>query len=85
MLIGKTTQSTIHGDPHWQATLPEGAKVRLWLATNLPSDSQIKFWSRPIGSVFCGQENDKRLDEIANGAGIGLRAEDVCVDEPMRG
>lgn len=75
-MIGITRTETIHGNPGDKRILPAGLKVKLELATNLPVDSDIKFWASPLTL----DSWPKDITEWCN-VGVGLADADVEIIE----
>lgn len=73
MLTGVTVVETKHGNPGEKRSLPAGIKVQIIPATNLPADSEIKFWAHPLKEHPWSES----LAMWAINVGVGLRETDV--------
>lgn len=73
-MIGKTLKETHHGNPGEKRILPAGILVNLEPASNLPDDSPIKYWAKPLE----GYEWPKDTADWAE-VGVGLYVDDVTL------
>lgn len=72
-MTGITTTETHHGNPGETRKLPAGMRVNLVAATNLPDDSEIKYWAHPLPDYPWPAETA----EWAESVGVGLSDVDV--------
>ena len=81
LVIGRTCRETVHGNPGERRVLPAGTQVILCPATNLPKNSEIRFWASPVA----GEPWPEDVAAWQRDVGVGLRASDVefhRTDEP---
>jgi len=74
MQMARTTGVTIHGNPGERRMLPANILVLIVPATNLPSDSRIKFWAHPVNGHPWPAETEAWAEHV----GVGLTAEDIA-------
>lgn len=82
--FGITTRETVHGNPGERRILPQGLKVKLTSAVNLPNDafylqlSKFKWWAQPLDQYPWPADTAEWVKSV----GVGLHADDVdLVDE----
>lgn len=75
MQMARTTVETIHGNPGEQRILPANTLVVVVPATNLPSDSPIKYWAYPVEGHPWPAETEAWAEDV----GVGLSAADVAL------
>jgi len=73
MMTATTTRQTVHGNPGEKRILEAGTRIQIEPATNLPSDSPIKWWASPLASAPWNIQTAQWAADI----GVGLTAEDV--------
>ena len=74
-MIGITTTDTCHGNPGESRMLHKGTKVKLIPASNLPSDSEIKYWASPLR----GHPWPYDIKQWSEDVGVGLHKDDVVL------
>jgi hypothetical protein len=75
MQMARTTCETIHGNPGERRILPGNTLVVVESASNLPPDSQIKYWAHPINGHPWPPDTEAWAEEV----GVGLGAADVAL------
>ena len=75
MQMARTTCETVHGNPGERRVLPANTLVGIEPASNLPPDSQIKWWACPINGHPWPAETEAWAEDV----GVGLRADDVAL------
>jgi hypothetical protein len=73
LVIGRTCRETVHGNPGERRVLPVGIRVILRPATNLPADSETKFWASPVAREPWPEDTAAWQRDV----GVGLHASDV--------
>ena len=75
MIIARTLKQTVHGNPGERRVLPAGLLIEVEPASNLPADSGIRWWAKPLPLWPADTY------EWAQETGVGLEAGDVEVIE----
>jgi len=70
---GVTLKETRHGNPGERRVLPAGTLVELQPASNLPTDSPIKWWAHPVEGHPWPEDTARWAEDV----GVGLYADDV--------
>ena len=80
-IVGLTLCETKHGNPGESRKLPANLLVRLEPASNLPDDSEIKWWAYPLRYTERSATNGwpKETEQWAEDVGVDLNAEDVAI------
>lgn len=81
MVKALTLNKTRHGNPGRAYELPAGIWVDVVPASNLPADSDTKWWARPFDPE--SGEWTPELIAWAEGPGVGLYAEDIVLAEDI--
>jgi hypothetical protein len=71
----RITKETVHGNPGERRVLPVGALAVVVPADNLPPDSPIKFWAKPLITGAAGGWPTETA-QWAEDVGVGLAADD---------
>jgi hypothetical protein len=71
----RITKESHHGNPGERRVLPVGALAVVVPADNLPPDSPIKFWAKPLITGAAGGW-PKETEQWAEDVGVGLAADD---------
>jgi hypothetical protein len=74
MQMARTTCETVHGNSGERRILPANTLVVIVPATNLPPDSQIKYWAYPVNGHPWPAETEAWAEDV----GVGLGADDVA-------
>lgn len=74
-MIGITKTETHHGNPGERRILPAEMRVRLERADNLPPESEIVWWARPLPGYPWNSDTAAWAETV----GVGLYADDVDV------
>ncbi len=81
MKLARTIKETVHGNPGERRILPANTIILVEPASNLPADSQIKYWVHPVPVE--GHDWPKNTQEWAADVGVGLYANDVELLGPL--
>ena len=72
--MARTARETVHGNPGERRLLPANTLIVVIPASNLPSDSPIKYWAHPVEGHPWPAETKAWAEDV----GVGLHADDVA-------
>lgn len=75
MQMARTTRETIHGNPGERRILAASTLIVVIPASNLTTDSPIKYWAHPVEGHSWPAETEAWAEDV----GVGLHADDVAL------
>ena len=72
--MARTTRETVHGNPGERRILPANTLIVVIPASNLPSDSPIKYWAHPVEGHPWPADTEAWAEDV----GVGLHGDDVA-------